>query len=90
MNMTKVMVRAIAPVSREMPIICLFRFSWPIMTLYFIGGAYDPDCDDAIQPANTYNCNPGEVCMKDGTCLAWTCDIDNYNAADGCHCGCKE
>ena len=57
-------------------------------------GAYDPDCDDPVQPV--LNCDIGEVCSPLGVCEAgeddgvegWTCLESYYDAGDGCDCDC--
>lgn len=64
-------------------------------------GVYDPDCDDPDQ--EVFNCRPGEFCNGSGVCEdpvdgpvepgddvpdEWLCELDLYDAGDGCDCDC--
>ena len=56
-------------------------------------GAYDPDCDNSS--LRVYGCAEGDRCGGDAVCRppaelpeAWTCSEREYDAANGCHCGC--
>lgn len=58
-------------------------------------GTWDPDCEDPRQ--EILNCDEGEVCSTDGTCVddgepdlpaEWSCPEEFYAADDGCDCAC--
>lgn len=45
------------------------------------------ECSDAL------SCDADELCVFDSraerhVCVLWTCDVDEYDGADGCDCGC--
>jgi hypothetical protein len=51
-------------------------------------GTHDPDCD--LPGEAPKGCQPGETCNSHDACvpLAWTCDPEAYQGAQGCDCGC--
>jgi len=57
-------------------------------------GAYDPDCDNPDSDSDIYNCYSGigASCNATGQCQyqvpEWDCDLEFYNASDGCDCDC--
>jgi hypothetical protein len=55
-------------------------------------GALDPDCEQGDGCTEPGCDGPGcEVCHNRQqilVCHPWTCDIDKYDADDGCDCGC--